>query len=214
MRAGLLFLALLGAAACRQVPEAGQAVENVAVPDCAYDRAAMLALDTDTFDSAPGAGWRTVGNIPGCEAAGADLLALYRSEKQGLSADDEAGLLHHEFQLRAASAQTGAAIAIAQDLISLRANDVLMRSYHEAELAFLSRDRGALEAARDRLAALPEPDGFRQGVEAFRAKYPDSPPPVWPVNLDVVEGFINCFDKPYAEAYAFSCRPGNGEAVK
>jgi hypothetical protein len=86
-----------------------------------------------------------------------------------------------------------------------------MQSYHEAELAFLARDMGALKAARDRLAGVPKPDGFDQGVEAFKMKYPEFPPPTWPMNLDVVDGFINCFDMPYAEAYKFSCRPEQSE---
>ena len=206
MRACLPLLVLLGVAACQQAPEAGQAAATLA-PACSYDAAAMLALDVDMFDSTPDAGWRTVANIPGCEAAGAELLATYRAQKPGLSADDVGGLLHHEFQLRAASGQDDAAKEIAQQLIALRAGDDVMRSYHEAELAFLARDLEALTAARDRLAAVPQPDGFEAGVEAFRAKYLDYPPPVWPMNLDVVDGFINCFGKPYAEAYKFSCRP-------
>nr|WP_321509276.1 hypothetical protein [uncultured Hyphomonas sp.] len=207
MRACLPLLVLLGVAACQQAPETAQAATTL-TPACSYDAEAMLALDVDTFDSTPDAGWRTVANIPGCEAAGAGLLATYREQKPGLSADDVGGLLHHEFQLRAASGQDDAAKEIAQQLISLRAEDDVMRSYHEAELAFLARDLEALTVARDRLAAVPKPDGFEAGVEAFKAKYPDYPPPVWPINLDVVDGFITCFDKPYAEAYTLSCRPG------
>lgn len=209
MRAGLLSLVLLGTAACQQVSEAGrgEGVAEAPVSDCTYDRDAMLALDVRAFNSAPDAGWRLVGDVPGCEAAGADLLAFYRKNKDGLSADEEAGLLHHEFQLRAASGETDAAIAIARRLIAFRADDPVMRAYHEAELAFLSHDLEALKAARDRLAAQPEPDGFRESVAKFKEKYPDYVPPGWPLNLDVVEGFINCFDQPYAEAYKFSCRP-------
>ena len=212
MRAGWLLLALLGTVACQQQVPGERQTATAPVPACAYDAGAMLALDVETFDSTPETGWRVVGNVPGCEAAGADLLALYRAQKTGLSADDEAGLLHHEFQLRAASGQTDAAIGIARRLIDIRADDAVMRAYHEAELAFLSGDLEALTAARTRLAAVPKPEGFEKGVEAFKAKYPDYPPPVWPINLDVVDGFINCFGKPYAEAYKFSCRPARDEA--
>ncbi|MEM1246425.1 MAG: hypothetical protein AAGK22_08635 [Acidobacteriota bacterium] len=28
----------------------------------------------------------------------------------------------------------------------------------------------------------------------------------WPPNLDVVDGLLRCFDRPYAEAYGASCR--------
>ena len=209
MRGGLILLTLLGTAACQQVPEVGREdrVSEAPVPRCAYDRDAMLALDVETFNSTPDAGWRLIGNVPGCELAGADLLALYRTSKDGLSADEEAGLLHHEFQLRASSGEADAAIAIARRLIEFRTDDPPMRTYHEAELAFMLHDLEALEVARDRLAAEPEPDSFREGVAKFKEKYPDYPEHRWPLNLDVVEGFINCFDRPYAEAYTFSCRP-------
>lgn len=202
MRTWVLLLVLLGTVACQQVP-AGALVPS----DCAYDAHQMLAMDVETFDSTPDSGWRVVANIPGCEAAGADLLATYRENKSGLSPADVTGLLHHEFQLRAASQQNDVAMEIARQLIAARAGDPVMRSYHEAELAFLARDLKALKAARARLAGIPKPDGFDQGVAVFKAKYPDYPPPIWPMNLDVVDGFINCFDKPYAEAYKFSCRP-------
>ena len=208
MRRGLCLLLFVGAAACQQAPGVEQGTgAAVAAPDCSYDREAMLALDVGRFDSTPGEGWRVVGNVPGCELAGADLLELYRTRHDGLTTDEEAGLRHHEFQLRAAAGQTERAIAMADSLIVLRYDDVAMRSYHQAEAAFLARDLDRLKAARDQLAALPEPEGFREGVEKFKAKYPKLAPPVWPVNLDVVEGLINCFDKPYAEAYTFTCRP-------
>jgi hypothetical protein len=109
MRTGLVLLVLLGVIACQQVPE-----ETGVRPACVYDVDEMLALDVETFDSTPESGWRTVANIPGCEVAGASLLATYREQKVDLTAEDVIGLLHHEFQLRAASGQDETAMTIAR----------------------------------------------------------------------------------------------------
>lgn len=85
--------------------------------------------------------------------------------------------------------------------------------YVDATIAFLRRDRAALEQAKIKLAAVQPPVG------------PDIPPVIngymeadfadglkrkvrWPINIDVVEGLENCFDKPYVEAYNDACRQG------
>ena len=91
-----------------------------------------------------------------------------------------------------------------------RPNSVLGQSqegwnaYADATIAFLRRDRIALQQARKRLVAAPIPttmerlpDGsFRSGSHASQAP-----------NLDVVDGLIKCFDRSYLEAYGSpSCR--------
>jgi hypothetical protein len=62
--------------------------------------------------------------------------------------------------------------------------------YVDATIAFLHRDRDALLKARTKLAEVPP--------EAGR---PDSKP----MNLDVVDGLLRCFDRSYADAYS-ACR--------
>ncbi|KCZ98860.1 hypothetical protein HPO_08169 [Hyphomonas polymorpha PS728] len=163
----------------------------------------MMRLDFEAFDQDLEGGWRILGSTPGCEAETADLIHKFRTMKvdgQRLS------LMHHEMQLRGAAGQYGAAADLARDVLGFALSPE-MQAYHEAELAFFARDYDGLLAARSRLAALPAPEGFKKGVEHFLANYPDQPPPVWPVNLDVVEGLIACFEKPYSEAYSFACRP-------
>ncbi len=169
---------------------------------CAYDADAMMRLDYVAFDETPESGWRTIGNTPGCEAAAADLIARYRVDKTG---DQLRGLMHHEVQLRAAAGQTEAALAL---LANVRAMETApeMQAYRDAEIAFLSGDLPSLRAARERLANVPAPEGFEEGVARFRARYPTLQPPTWPMNLDVVDGFINCFGRPYSEAYSTACR--------
>ena len=77
-----------------------------------------------------------------------------------------------------------------------------IQPYVDASVAFLRQDREALLAARARLVALPVPEYFARAAERYRANYPDLPPLSWPLNLNKVDGFIACFDRPYREAYS------------
>jgi len=198
MRSFLLFLA--GAFVLAIVSCAHDVTDN----SCVYDSRAMLALNEHEFNSTPDMGWRVLGNTPGCEGVAADLIATYRQEHPGI--DDQVGLLHHEAQMRAASGQTEAAISLLREVRALESTPEML-AYRDAEIAFLSNDRGSLIAARERLATLPEPAGFAAAVERFRTSYPNFLPPRWPTNLDVVDGLIACFGRPYAEAYGLACRP-------
>lgn len=169
---------------------------------CAYDLGAMMNLDYEAFDSTPEQGWRIVGNTPGCETQAADLVARYRTEKID---EQRRALMHHEAQLRAASGQTEAAIALMEQLREMQTAPEMV-AYSDAEIAFLRGDLPALMAARDRLLAVPPAPGFEEGAARFRSRYPTLPPPVWPLNIDVVNGFVACFGRPYSEAYTAPCR--------
>lgn len=182
---------------------AAQPAPVEAAADCSYDFGAVMGLDFEAFDQDLDGGWRILGNTPGCEAETANLIHKYRTLKiEG----QRQGLMHHEMQLRGAAAQYEEAAALASDVLAF-ATSPEMKAYHAAELAFFSRDYAALLDARRQLAAVPMPDGYEKGIERFRQQYPDAPPPVWPINLDVVDGLIACFNRPYSEAYSFACRP-------
>lgn len=171
-------------------------------PACTYDVGAMMRLNAEAFDSTPGSGWRVVGDIEGCETAAAELIAQYRVNR--IEAQRKS-LLHHEAQLRAAAGQTEAALAL---LEQVRAQETAaeMLAYRDAEIAFLRNDRVALLAARERLLSIPPPDGFDASVARFRERFPDQKAPTWPLNIEVVDGFIACFGRPYREAYNTPCR--------
>lgn len=171
-------------------------------PQCSYDLGAMMRLDYAAFDRTPEGGWRTVGNTPGCEAAAADLIARYRTEKID---EQRRGLMHHEAQLRAAAGQTDVALALITELRPMETAPE-MQAYRDGEIAFLSGDLEGLRAARERLMNIPAPEGFADSVARFRQAYPTLQPPTWPVNIDVIDGFIACFGRPYSEAYAAPCR--------
>ena len=122
-------------------------------------------------------------------------------------------LFWHEAQLRAKAGQYPEAIALMKR--SYKPADVDKAGwnfYVDATIAFLSRNRNALTQATAKLAAVepivadgvpPVIDGYFEADMADGSKMKFR----WPLNIDVVEGLANCFNKPYAEAYSDECRP-------
>jgi len=160
-------------------------------PDpCPVDERAMLALPLDAFDQDMAGGWRALSQRPGCAARAADLIRAYREAAQRRMAI----LYWHEAQLRAEAGETDAAVRLMGQARHPTEEDG-WNAYVDASIAFLRGDRDRLVAARDRLAALPMPEGFRE------ARFPAGFAMRWPLNLDVIEGFIRCFGRPYREAY-------------
>jgi hypothetical protein len=177
--------------------------------DCAHDHAALLALDLQAFDKTLEKGWRVIGDVEGCEAVAAALIADYRrTHAAAVTPRDDRGLAWHEGQLRAMAGDYAAAIPLfaLQKADPIPANSI----YADATVAFLRRDLAALQAARARLAALPPPKGFEVGAAEYQAKTGQAL--TWPTNLNLVDGLIACFDKPYKQAYTFVCRP-RGKSV-
>ncbi len=194
-------------ASCSQsekVIEAVPAVVNEIDKTCVPNKFDFLRLDVHTFDQDQNKGWRKVAQSEGCLLSAAALISEYRNI---IIAENLSGLTWHEAQLRANAGETVQAISLfKQTHIHKEAllDNIL---YRDATIAFLERDKKTLLSARNALARIQEPENFKQGVEKFKTQYPDFPPPAWPPNLDVVDGFMACFDKSYKEAYGASCRP-------
>jgi hypothetical protein len=188
-------------------PALTAAPTDITAPECRVDREALLNLPYEAFEHDINGGWRPLGAVKGCEAATADLLRDYRLRNGGTVAGQRiewvTSLLRHESQLAAASGQIDRAIALRR---AGRGSPAWESYYYDnATIAFLKRDRAQLLENRAKLAAVPKAEGHDAGVAAFEKKY-GKPGPTWPPNLDVVDGFIACFDRPYAEAYSFACR--------
>jgi hypothetical protein len=180
---------------------------------CKYDEETLLALDEIAFDqdlSGHGGGWRAIANIPGCELAAADLLAAYQAKHPGSGSI----LAWHEGQMRASAGQYERAIPLLESARKPADQDFAGWNYYvDASLAFLRHDKSGLLAARKLLStvAFPENAGMpplKDGVIELPTK-PGQPAMRmrWPLNIDVVDGLIACFDKPYSQAYATACRP-------
>jgi hypothetical protein len=184
-----------------------------AADPCEYDKDALLALDEKAFDqdwSGRGGGWRAIASTPGCELAAADLLAAYQAKHPGSSTI----LAWHEGQVRASAGQYERAIPLLESARKPADQDIAgWNHYVDASVAFLRRDKSGLLAARKLLAAVAFPENagmppLKDGIIELPTQ-PGQPTMRmrWPPNIDVVDGLIACFDKPYSEAYKTQCRP-------
>jgi hypothetical protein len=154
--------------------------------ECAPDHAKMMAADFRVFSE----GVRAL-DQKACLPQIRDLLHDYReARKKELTPGQYRLLTWQEGTARAKMGDNFTAIP----LLSAWLDDPTpaIRDYAAATIAFLRRDKPALLAARDRLIAEPKPDGFDE--QAFHQK--------WPLNLVIVDAFVGCYDRPYAEAYA------------
>lgn len=184
-----------------------------AADGCTYNKNALLLLDEQSFDqnlSKGGGGWRKIANIPGCELAAANLIAEYRSAHPASSPT----LVWHEGQMRAAAGEYKRAIPLLISAKKVPEQDKAgWNIYVDATIAFLEGNKPELFRARDRLAAIPFPSETE--IQPLKGGYIEFPahngqPAMkirWPPNIDVVDGLIACFGKPYSEAYGrASCR--------
>lgn len=161
--------------------------------DCSYDLDAMLTLDRRAFDQdLDGGGWRALFDR-GCYTEAAELIREWRHEKR-----DHASILYtHEGQMRAYAGQYQEAIALLRLTYKPADQDGSgWNHYMDGTIAFLRRDREALAKAIERLKAVPAPKSMSQTV------YTDGTPAKikWPLNLDILEAFERCWERPYKEA--------------
>ena len=187
------------------------AATSISAERCAYDEKALLALDESAFDQdlrGVGGGWRAIAGIPGCELAAADLLAAYQVRHPR----SNSLLAWHEGQIRALANQYNRAIPLLESARKpADQDDAGWNFYVDATIAFLRHDKSKLLDSRRKLAgvAFPENSGYpplKDGILEMPTR-PGQPNlrMRWPLNIDVVDGLIACFEKPYSEAY--SCGP-------
>jgi hypothetical protein len=160
---------------------------------CAFDRSKLLSQDLATFDQSP-QGWRELAfKGAACHRETADLIAEYRKLRpEVMKTNINSYLLYwHEGQTRAFMGENQQARGLfEQSRVPHIPVFKAWNIYVDATVAFLDRDRDALLNARTRLAELP-PEAGKPGSK--------------PMNLDVVDGLVRCFDRSYADAYS-ACR--------
>ena len=162
---------------------------------CGVDTALSLKLSFDQFDQDMEGGWRAVASRgKNCLLPAANLIAAYRAKHPR----NRSLLNWHEGQLRATAGDYRAAIPLmkaSRHAPTLGGFQDGWNPYVDATIAFLRGDRQKLLKASAELKATPRPP-----ADAYP---PDQP---WPFNVDVAQGLINCFGKPYAVAYQTKCR--------
>jgi len=190
----------------------GAAPEPPKAPDCSYDRDAMLAMEPDAFDQDLEGGWRPLADR-GCQREAADLLAAYAAQPK---AAGRTTITWHEGQMRAELGQIEQAIALMERSRKPagQGDPGYWNAYVDGMVAFLRQDRRGLEDARARLVALPSPPEMAQNIKDGRFHFTTAGGQkvdvAWPPNLDVLDGLLRCFGKPYLEAYGTVCRKPEG----
>ena len=161
---------------------------------CQADAEAMLDMTFIAFDQGPD-GWRSLHNDLICCDYADDVLAQYRSRYgPSLGAANTSLLTWHEAQL-VASQGDAARAATLMKAAAYPGEPQWQTLYREGSIAFLEGDMERLQAARETLSQLP------RDVIVMEHGQPASS---WPPNLEVLNGLISCFGKPYGVAYA--CR--------
>ena len=170
--------------------------------NCAWDREAVLEMDAVAFDQIEGQGWRPLYDAR-CYIEAAEMLRYWQAHNgASLSAENprEASLLRilkwHEAQMWGFAERNDLALPMFERSYA-KDGQAGWNLYVTGTIAFLRRDRQALEAAIAHLSALPEPAGWGRAVgqDGKPISFP------WPPNLDVLEGLNRCWDKPYVQAY-------------
>ena len=193
----ILLSASFGRHACAQ--------ETLSPPHpCDMARSEALEMAFEEFDSGE-AGWRRWADN-GCEREGAGLIVEYRNRHSDQLDPSQIDVLDwHAGQLFAGAGDYGFAIE-RMLLVQENAAEPVEAEYVAATIAFLRSDREALLTARERMMAIPEPAGFSRAADRYVATY-DLPRPVWPMNIDIVDGLIACFGWSYKKAYQCELPP-------
>ncbi len=190
------------------LPEATQS----ALIACELDAAetnTLLALNPQQFDQDFSGGWRPVGDR-GCHEAAAGLILAYIDHTDYTLSEAHIRLMRwHAGQMIANSGDYTAAIDLLDDTFAPESDDPTWNLYVEATLAFLRRDREALVAARDELAATPVSEEEQAARRQFLRDNPRIRMPrgfvTEPNNLPVVNRLIECFESDYETAYMGNC---------
>lgn len=158
---------------------------------------ALLAKDLSTFDQSS-EGFRKYADR-GCYELAAQLLERYLDESN--PPEKRQHLLHfHAGQMWVAAEENDRALAHFKQSYKEQVDPIAdWNSYVRATIAFFERDRDAVEAMREKLLEQPI---------LTREEFPGLPE-IWEgkrANLEVVNGFLACWNEPYQDAYHPDCR--------
>ena len=202
----LLLLAtyfLLFSAGC--TADTAEAQARLACGVDADETARLMSLDYQAFDQDFDGGWRAVAYRDGCEAVAVGLIEDYLAAKPELSAEDQHSLRWHAGQGLASVGDYDAAESYFEQSYLDDPKQAPWNLYVDATLGFIRRDRAAVQAAHDALAAMPVGEEVQAARQRFLDENPDITMPdgfvTEPQNLSVVRNFLQCFDETYEVAY-------------
>ena len=162
----------------------------------------LIGLEPRAFDQDFAGGWRPYADAPGCERAAAELIIAYISHSPHYDPQSHAIIRWHAGQMLASADERDLAV---EYLDSTRSGHLAWNLYIDATIAFLRSDREAAEAARAELARQLPSEAEMASRRQFLANNPRITMPEGfverPQNLDVVDGLLACWGRPYSQAY-------------
>jgi len=161
----------------------------------------LLALPFAQFDQQEGSGWRPLYRIK-CYSAVANLLVEYLKRHPEPS-EGRYMLPFHAGVMFASDGRYEQAIDwMKQSYSDAPSTMIDWNAFVDATIAFLRHDLDELLKLRKRIDLQP---AFAEGPGV----------PKWAagkkMNLDVVDGYINCFNETYDVAYSLPCREKNNQ---
>ena len=188
-----------------------QAFVDCGVTDAEYTR--LMALPQHDFDQDMDGGWRAIAYEDGCESVAGYLIEDYIVKYDIKPHADNDILFWHVGQMHAnADNYERAKLFFSKSYepgLSPEEHGYEWALYAEGTIAFLDKDRPALEEAIDRLAKVPVDPERIAAVKKMQAENPKmSFPegfPEKPLNLIALEGLLGCFEAPYSKAYGKRC---------
>ncbi|MDP5208375.1 hypothetical protein [Microbulbifer sp. 2205BS26-8] len=162
------------------------------------EKARVIRLEFWEFDQSQTDGWRPFYEA-GCYQIAADLLIEYVNMNPAL-ANKHVILNMHAGQMLASTGN----YEKAKNYFSMSYSPmkdkawINWNAFVDATIAFINSDMPGLKSAKEKIE-------LQETIT--KEAYPNFPEYWWgkKMNLDVVNGFIACFDKPYVEAYE-NCR--------
>ncbi len=182
--------------------------EQDAFKACGVDEAEyyrLMDLSYKDFDQDFKGGWRQISYKEGCHVSAARLLKSYTANSRYEFESNHSTLRWHTGQVLAGSGNYDEALTFFKRTYKEEDGQEDWNLYVEGTIAFLEKDKAALEAARDELATIPVPEKLKEARRKFLKDNPNITMPEGfidePGNLSVLDKLIKCFDEPYSVAY-------------
>jgi len=159
----------------------------VVQPDCgpalADAKKTALTVNYEKFDQTPGQGWRRLGEVDACFAEAGSLIDFYLAGKSKLTASQKVNLSFHAGQVYAFAGKDDEALKRFRSAVvnPAASPEFKWSAYVLATIAFLQHDADALVKNRN--------------IIADAASYAPNA-----TNLELVDGLMANFDRPYREA--------------
>ncbi len=165
----------------------------------------LLELEQQAFDQDMEGGWRAVASEEACKNAAGEVIKAYLLYS-GPEPTSVSALRWHAGQMKAYAEKTDKALAFFWSTYRPPAENaegpIDFNAYVDATIAFLEKDRTALEAARAKLAAQTVSEERVASLKKFLEENPNIKMDIYAKpNLHVADSFLACFDQPYSVAY-------------